>query len=120
MATFLKGQSISLVAAADLTAKQFYAVKIDSNGQAALAGAGESAIGIVQNNPAAGSPASVMISGTSKAKAGGNITAGAKVAANSSGVFVAATTGNAVIGFAKTGASSGDTFEVVLKSLGTA
>lgn len=120
MATFLKGQSISLVAAADLTAKQFCAVKVDTNGQAAVAGAGEAGVGILQNNPASGSSASVMISGSSKAKAGGTIAAGANVAANASGLLVAATTGNYIVGIAKIAAVSGDTFEVILKSMGKA
>jgi hypothetical protein len=134
MATYTKGQSISLVAAAALTAKQFYAAKIDSNGKAALAGAGEAAIGIIQNNPPAGSPASVMISGTSKAIAGGEITAGAVVAANADGKLVAATKGRTdtsdtggaadallgsnVIGIALTGAASGDIFTVAIMHMG--
>lgn len=120
MATFLKGQSISLVAAADLSAKQFLAVKVDSNGQAAVAGAGEAVVGILQNNPPAGSAGAVMISGSTKAKAGGNIAAGAVLAANAAGALVAATTGNYIVGIAKTAAASGDTFEVILKSLGKA
>lgn len=134
MATYIKGQSISLAAAAALTAKQFYAVKIDSNGKAALAGAGEAAIGIVQNNPAAGQPASVMISGTSKAVAGGNITAGDPVAADADGKLVNATKGRTntsdtgaaadallgsnVIGMALTGAASGDIFTVAILHMG--
>jgi hypothetical protein len=134
MATYTKGQSISLVAAAALTAKQFYAVKIDSNGKAALAGAGEAAIGIVQNNPGAGQPASVMVSGSSKAVAGGSITAGDVVAANADGKLVAATKGRTntadeggatdallgsnVIGIALTGASSNDIFTVAIMHMG--
>lgn len=118
MSTYINRLAISLVAAADLSTKQYNVVKIDSNGQAAVAGAGEAGIGILVNNPVAGQSASVQIGGVAKAKAGGNITAGAAVAANASGVLVAATTGNYIVGFAKEAAASGDTFAVVLKSLG--
>jgi hypothetical protein len=120
MATNHSGLSISLPAAADLTSKQFTVVKLDSNGAAANAGAGEAGIGILQNNPNTGQPATVQIDGISKAKAGGSITAGAALAANAAGLLVAATTGNYIVGFAKTGAASGDVFPVVLKSLGKA
>lgn len=120
MATYINRQSISLVAAADLSTKQFNAIKIDTNGQAALAGAGEAGVGILLNNPVAGQSASVQIGGVAKAKAGGTIAAGAAVAANASGLLIAATTGNYIVGFAKEAAVSGDTFAVVLKSMGKA
>ena len=129
MATYIKGQSITLAAAADLSAKQFYAVKVDSNGKAALAGAGEAAIGILQNNPA-----SIMVSGTTKAVAGGSITAGDVVAANADGKIVSATKGRTntsdagaaadallgsnVLGIALTGAASNDIFTIALMHMG--
>jgi hypothetical protein len=126
---------MTLVAAADLSAKQYFAVKIDSNGQAALAGAGEPAVGILQNKPTAGQSATVWTFGPrSKALAGGTIAAGALVAADSSGKFVTATTGKTntsdagaaadpliasnVLGIACTSAVSGDIFTVVLCGLG--
>lgn len=86
--------SLSLVAAADLSAKQYRAVKVDSNGKAAVAGAGEAAIGILQNDPISGQAATVATVGArSKALAGGNITAGNYVAADANGAVVAATLG---------------------------
>lgn len=134
MATYIKGQSITLAAAADLSAKQFYAVKVDSNGRAAVAGAGEAAIGILQNNPASGVPASIMVSGTTKAVAGGSITAGDVVAANADGKIVSATKGRTntsdagaaadallgsnVLGIALTGAASNDIFTIALMHMG--
>lgn len=120
MATNHNGLSITLAAAADLSAKQFTVIKLDSNGAAASAGAGEAGIGILQNNPGSGQAATVQIDGISKAKAGGTISAGAALAANASGLLVAATTGNYIVGFAKAAAASGDVFPVVLKSLGKA
>lgn len=123
--------TVSVPAAADLTTKQFYAVKVDNTGKAALAGAGEFAIGILQNKPNSGQPGTVAWGGITKALAGGSITAGATVAVNSDGKLVDATEakiasldGNAatnvgitasnVIGVALAGASSGDVFPVLL------
>lgn len=79
---------VSLPAAADLTTKQFLAIKVDSNGKAAVAGAGEFAAGILQNKPAAGQAATVAYGGISKAIAGGNITAGMTLAADANGKVV--------------------------------
>lgn len=126
--------TISAPAAADLSAKQFYAVKIDSNGRAAVAAAGEFAVGILQNKPASGQAATVAYGGTSKAVAGGNITAGMTVAANADGKLVNAAeavvnTSDAgaasdaviasnVIGVALTGASAGDVFPVLVLMAG--
>src|SRR5574343_819102 len=126
---------LSLVAAADLSAKQYYAVKIDSAGKVAVAGAGELAIGILQNKPAAGEAANVWTFGpVSKAFAGGTIAAGAAVAADSNGKLVTATAGKVntsdagasadpliasnVIGVAVTSAVSGDIFAVALIGAG--
>ena len=81
--------ALSRVAGADLSAAQYKAVKLNSSGAAVLAGAGEFAIGILQNNPASGVAAMIATVGAiSKAKAGGSITAGATVAVNASGLLV--------------------------------
>ena len=85
------GTDITLLAAADLSAKQFYAVKVDSNGKAALAGAGEHAIGVLQNKPTSGNAATVRISGATKMVASAAIAAGAVVAATAAGKSVTAT-----------------------------
>ena len=118
MSTNLSGRNISLAAAADLTAKQFYAIKIDTNGLAAVAGAGEAGIGILQNNPGLGQSAAVQVDGISKARAGATIAAGAPLASNASGLLITATTGNYIIGFAKEAAVVNDIFACVLEPLG--
>jgi hypothetical protein len=51
MSTDNPGIDISLPAADDLSTKQYYAVKVDSSGNAAVAGAGQPAIGVLQNKP---------------------------------------------------------------------
>ena len=107
--------SLSLVAAADLSAKQFHAVTVNSAGRAAIADADDQVIGIVQNNPASGQAATVAFGGVSKAAAGGNITAGNRVTANASGQIVAAANaGDSVIGVALTGGASGEIISVLL------
>jgi len=127
--------SLTLVAAADLSAKQFYAVKVDSAGKAALcSAAGEFAIGILLNKPESGKQAAVAYGGVTKAIAGGTITAGATVKVDSAGKLVDAaeavtntsdagsTTdpliGSNVVGVALAGAVSGDIFPVLLTMSG--
>lgn len=129
------GKQVSLLAAADLSAKQYHAVKVDGNGRVALAGAGEAAIGILQNKPTAGQAATVMVSGISKMVAGAAINEGDLIAVGAAGkakVAVAATTntadagaaqdplvGSHVIGVAVTpAAGDGVVFSVLLLHLG--
>ena len=82
---------ISLKATADLSAKQFYAVMVDSAGEIDVASAGATAVGILQNAPADTYMGSVRVVGLSKAKAGDTIAAGALLAAETGGRLVTAT-----------------------------
>lgn len=107
-------QSVSLVAAADFSAKQYYAVSVDSNGKAAVADADDYVVGIMQNNPAAGVAGSVAYAGVSKAKLGGTVAAGARVTSNASGLIVTAATGDSALGIALTGGVSGDIVAVLI------
>ena len=136
MALQSNGIDISRVAGADLSASQYLAVKLNSSGQVVVAGAGEAAIGILQNKPGAGQAATVRVGGASKAKAGGTIAAGADVAANSSGAIVVATAGRTntsdadaaadpligsyTLGAALSGAASGDIFDILILHRGVA
>jgi hypothetical protein len=106
---------LSLVAAGDLSAKQFHAIGVNSAGKAAIADADDQVIGIVQNNPAAGQAANVAFGGVSKAKLGGTVAAGARVTANASGEIVAASSaGDAVIGVALSGGASGEIVSILV------
>ena len=58
--------NITLKAGADLSAKQYFFVKIDANGDAVLAGNGENANGVLQNAPASGEAANIAVAGVSK------------------------------------------------------
>lgn len=80
--------NITLEAAADLSNNQYYAVKVDSNGKAALAGAGENAVGILQDVPSQGQAATVMVLGTSKVIYGATVTAGQKLMVDTNGKAV--------------------------------
>ena len=65
-------------------------MKVDNTGKAALAGAGDWAIGILQNNPTSGEAATVRISGKSKFSADAAVAAGAKVTPSADGQVVTA------------------------------
>lgn len=106
---------VSLVAAGDLSTKQFHAVGVNSAGRAAIADADDQLIGIVQNNPAAGQAANVAYGGISKAVLGGNVTAGNRVTANASGqIIAAASAGDSVIGVALGGGASGEIVSILV------
>jgi hypothetical protein len=99
MATEQPGLKISLDAAADLSAKQFYGLKVDANGRAAVAGAGELCIGILQNDPdALGRAASITTLGPSKGVAGAAVAAGAEVATDANGKLITAVAADRVVG----------------------
>lgn len=122
----------SLPAAADLSANQFRAVRVNSSAQAAAcSAAGQFVIGIQQNKPsAAGVPVNFLYSGVSKAVAGGNITAGMEVAVAADGRLVNAAEatvntsdagaaadaviGGNVVGVALASAVAGDIFPVLV------
>lgn len=87
------GIDIHLVAAADLSTKTGYLVKIDSNGKAALAAAGELAVGVLVNAPVADAIAIVRTAGVGLVLAAGVHAKGAVLAADANGKAVAATLG---------------------------
>lgn len=114
MAYDIPGDVLSYEAAADLSTKLFTGVKLDSNGQVVSCGANDGDfVGVLRNKPAAaGQAASVMVEGVSKAVAGGSISINTKVTTKSDGTFVAATSGQRVVGRAETAAASGELFSL--------
>lgn len=77
---------ITLPAAADLSTKQFYFVKIDTSGQAALcAAATDRPIGVLQNNPAAGEEAVITVVGGTKVVAGASLDEGTLIGTTAAG-----------------------------------
>lgn len=108
MAYEVPGFSVgTMLAGADLSSSQYLFV-VPTAGEVVVAGAGVSALGVLQNKPEDGQPAQVMAWGVSKVVAGAAITAGAKVQSNASGQAITATSTNFVNGFALTAAGGAD------------
>ena len=114
----------SLVAGADLSAKQFYGVTIDSNGQAVVAGVGTVIAGVLQNKPVSGGEAAIMALGITKMSAGGALaTPGVNVGVDSTGrvkaITLGAGSGTSMIGILLTAAgAAGDLVSVLLLPAG--
>ena len=85
---------VTLVAAADLSTKQYTFVKLDSDGKvAAASGATDIPIGVLQNAPIAGQEAEVLVVGGTKVVAGAAIGEGALVGTSAAGKAVALVAG---------------------------
>ncbi len=85
---------VSLVAGADLSAKQYTFVKLNSSGEAiAAAAATDIVIGVLQNAPTSGQEAEVLVIGGTKIVAGAAIAEGAQIGTSSAGKAVALTAG---------------------------
>lgn len=114
------GADFPFEAAADLSAKQFFFVKVDSAGKVALAAADNLAIGVLQNKPKSAEAASVRVHGISKVVAGAAITRGDRVGSDANGkarggVIVGVTLGVAL----ETASADGDVIAVLLHPAGT-
>lgn len=117
MATENKGKCISLKAAADFSAKQYYfAVATNAGDTAAVAAEGVPVLGVIQDNPSViGAACDIMVNGVSKVKVGANaVAAGALVKSDASGLADTAGTGDDGVGMALTGGAAGVIIEVCL------
>lgn len=98
----------------DLSALQYTFVKLDSSELVVAAGAGEQALGVLQNAPNGSSRraiAEVRVLGLSRVKAGGSITAQSWIKVDGSGEAVVTTTNlDKTVGMALTSADDGDIF----------
>lgn len=87
-----------LVAGADLSAKQFQPVKLNSSGLVVLGGDGDLCLGILQNAPISGEACEIDMDGISKAVAGAALaTPGTKLASNGTGKLIAAASAKHVV-----------------------
>ena len=85
---------VTLVAAADLSTKQYTFVKLDSSGTVvAAAAATDIPIGVLQNAPTSGQEAEVLVVGGTKVVAGAAIGEGALVGTSATGKAVALVAG---------------------------
>ncbi len=88
-------RTVSIPASADLSASQFCFVTVNSGAQLAVAGAGVSASGVLQDKPnAAGQVGAVGIAGITKLKIGAAVTAGDPLMSDSTGRGITATSTN--------------------------
>lgn len=91
----------TFIAGEDLSAHQFRFVTLESDGQVDKAdAAGERCIGIVENDPAAGEEATVVISGKTRVVCAGTIAAGAEIQTDAAGEALTAAAGDVVMGYA--------------------
>jgi hypothetical protein len=117
MAHVYTEQARTYEASGDLSASQFCFMKLDSNGQIAVATEGSgSIVGVLTDKPAArGRAGRVVWAGTTMVKAGGTLVPGDRVSCDSTGKAVALGTGDsASLGVVVTGGVSGDVLSVQL------
>lgn len=110
----INAQAFTAPADADLTGKQYYAVAINSSGNAAVAGAAAVTPYILGNKPNTGEAAEVMYSGVVPMIAGGTVAIGDSIKTDSSGKGVAASATDSAIGKALSAAASGELFNISL------
>lgn len=84
--------SVSLLAAADYSAKQYYLMNLNSSAAAVLASAsGQQVIGVLQDIPESGAVGKVMTHGISKVIYGDTVTMGDRLCTNASGKAIKST-----------------------------
>lgn len=115
--------ALSFEASTDLSAGRFHFVVVDSSKELALAGAGVSADGVLQDQPdAQGKIGSVMpLNGSIlKVTAGAAVAVGAEVMSNASGRAITGTATNKSLGKAVSAAGAdGEIIEVLANHRGT-
>lgn len=88
----------TLVAGADLSAKQYHFVKLNSSGAViSCAVAGEQVFGVLQNKPTSGQAAEVVVFGATKIVGSASIAKGALVMTTNAGRAVTAATAESKI-----------------------
>jgi len=92
----------------DLSAKQFFIVKRDASNNIILAAAaGDTLLGVLQNDPKAAQAGTVRKLGLSKVVAGAAITLGTEVISDAAGKAIAtATAGDRILGVAEEAAAA--------------
>jgi hypothetical protein len=112
----IPGFSFTLVAGENLSSSHFCAVDVEvSTGQVILPTAGGRAIGVIQNKPAEGEAATIVVSGVTKVLIGvGGIIAGNNVTVDDDGTIVQAASGNRCLGIALSTGAEGTLGTVLL------
>lgn len=116
MSQSILGFEKTYISESDYSAKQYYLAKAGSAANSCVlsSAAADRTIGVVQNNPIVGEPATVRFLGTTKVVASAAITKGAQLTSAASGKVVATTTADEkIIGIAlEAAAADGDIIEM--------
>lgn len=118
MSTQTSGEKRTFKSGADLSAKQFYIVKVSATNTVALASAAtDKLVGTIANKPAAATGASVEVAmrhggGTQRVILGDTVSLNDYLTADSAGKAIATTTsGNVILGMALEAGVVGDVIE---------
>jgi len=110
----------TLIAAADLTAKQHLFAAMDAAGKAAVCGDGAQAIGVIEAGSIAGGASTITVSGKVMVKCGGTVTIGDDVSAATGGLAVNSTANDIILGRAYEAGVTGQFIAIELGSTGNA
>jgi hypothetical protein len=99
----------SMIAGADLSAKQFTFVKMNTTNRTVVsAGNGDAAFGVIINDPESGQAATVVTAGRVVVEVGtGGLTAGDEVGVDANGEAVSAAATDIIVGICVDGAAAG-------------
>jgi hypothetical protein len=99
----------SMIAGADLSAKQFTFVKMNTTNRTVVsAGNGDAAFGVLINDPESGQAATVVTAGRVVVEVGtGGLTAGDEVGVDANGEAVSAAATDIIVGICVDGAAAG-------------
>jgi hypothetical protein len=112
---------ITLVAATDLSAKQYYFVAVDTDGKCTTTGDNGNPIGVLQNKPAAGEAATICIAGVTPVYVGteSGLGAGYNVACDSNSGAKVGASGAFLLGVAlEDPTANGDIVSVLFQKNG--
>lgn len=107
-------QTISCKAASNYASNQYYLVYISSDNTITLASAASTEVFVLQDNPASGYYGSIAISGTTKVKLGGTVSAGARVMATTDGSAITKSGASFSPGILLQGGVIGDVVEMLI------
>lgn len=115
------GKTISRIAAASFAAKQYFFAVIDSDGKAAVAGDGANAVGVIQDDVAAGEASCIMVGdGITKVAIGAAVNKGDNLASGSDGRAIVAATGDYILGQAlETASTAGNIISMLFQKRGS-
>lgn len=100
MAVMQSRDTRSVVAGADLSAKQFTFVKLDTNAEVVPAGNGEQAFGVCLVGALEDNVATVVVQGKTMVKCGATVTAGGAVGIDAGSLAVNAASTDIIMGYA--------------------